>query len=70
MLVHAAAIVRLKCSFHCVYYLFIVIIPCFWAAKLLKSFEIRKFLSKISPFSFLISHFFCTFAAKINPHII
>jgi hypothetical protein len=54
MLVYAATIVRLKCSFHCFIYLLILLLftfnhgrkSTFRAAKLHKSFELHKFFSK------------------------
>jgi len=64
VLVDATAIVRLKCSFHCLILIYFVTYLSFWGAKVLISFELRKFFGKISHFSFRISHFFCTFAAE------
>ena len=46
MLVHAAAIVRLKCSFHCLILYLFVVFQHNWGAKVHIFFELRKFFLK------------------------
>jgi len=48
------------------YYLFIMLFFHFWAAKLLISFELHKFLTIFFTFHFSLFTFFRTFAPKIK----
>ena len=66
MLVHAAAIVRLKCSFHCLILYLFVVFQHIWGAKVHIFFEIRKFPAKFFRFTTYFSLFFRTFAAKFK----
>ena len=60
MLVHAAAIVRLECSFHCFLLLYFVVYLSIWGAKVLISFELRKFSLK----KFVFQSFIRIFASE------
>jgi len=42
VLVYTTAIVRLKCSFHCLIIIYLLLIRPFWDAKILIIFEIAK----------------------------
>jgi len=64
VLVHATAIVGLKCSFHCSFpILFCCYLP-FWGAKVLISFELRKFYAKFSASFCVFFEILRTFAAE------
>jgi len=66
VLVDATAIVRLKCSFHCfILVIFVVYLP-IWGAKVLISFELRKFIANFFSFHFSLFTFFRTFAPKFQ----
>jgi len=66
VLVVAATVVGLKCSFHIYlllnYYVHIRI----RGAKLSLFFHLHKYWATFFPFSFFIFHFILTFAAQIN----
>jgi len=64
VLVDATAIVRLKCSFHCLIPIYFVLNLSFWGAKVLISFELRKFLMKFFTFHFPLFTFFRNFAPE------
>ena len=66
MLVHAAAVVRLKCSFHCLILFLFVVFQQFWGAKVRIIFELRKIKVIFFSFHFSFFTFFRTFAPEIS----
>jgi elongation factor P len=65
VLVHATAIVGLKCSFHCFITIIFITFSPIWGAKVLISFELRKKNTIFFTFYFSLFTFFRTFARKI-----